>query len=81
MTIWLRIVKPARFRTFHDVRRLLPRTDALANGVVVFDIGGNRYRISASIRYANEKSRVGRIYIRHVMTHAEYTTRSREGTL
>jgi mRNA interferase HigB len=34
---------------------------------VVFDIGGNKYRLIAMIRYAKRK-----LYIRHVLTHREY---------
>ena len=32
-----------------------------------FDVGGNRYRLAAVIHYNTQ-----RIYVRHVMTHAEY---------
>lgn len=33
----------------------------------VFDIGGNKYRLIAAIHYNRKK-----VYIRHVLTHAEY---------
>jgi mRNA interferase HigB len=33
----------------------------------VFDIGGNKYRLVVAIHYNRKK-----VYIRHVMTHAEY---------
>jgi antitoxin component HigA of HigAB toxin-antitoxin module/mRNA-degrading endonuclease HigB of HigAB toxin-antitoxin module len=73
LVTWKKIVKAAHWQTPHDVQATLPATDILPGGVVVFDVGGNNYRISANIRYVNELSRVGRVYIRHVMTHAEYT--------
>jgi len=36
-------------------------------GFTIFDVGGNRYRIAAVIHYDQQ-----RLYIRRVMTHAEY---------
>ena len=43
---------------------------------MVFNIGGTKYRLVADVRYD-----LGRVYIRHVLTHAEYTRRTRAGTL
>lgn len=37
------------------------------SGITVFDVGGNRYRIAAVIHYDKQ-----RLYVRQVMTHAEY---------
>lgn len=37
------------------------------DGVTIFDVGGNRYRIAAVIHYDKQ-----RLYVRQVMTHAEY---------
>ena len=37
------------------------------DGFTIFDVGGNRYRIAAVIHYDKQ-----RIYVRAVMTHAEY---------
>ncbi len=37
------------------------------DGFTVFDVGGNRYRIAAVIHYDKQ-----RLYVRQVMTHAEY---------
>jgi len=34
---------------------------------MIFDVGGNRYRLAAVVHYNTQ-----RIYVRHVMTHAEY---------
>jgi mRNA interferase HigB len=42
----------------------------------VFNIGGNKYRLVVDMRYD-----LGRIYIRHVLTHEEYTRRTQEGSL
>lgn len=34
---------------------------------VIFDIGGNKYRLIAAVHF-----NTGIVYIRHVLTHAEY---------
>jgi mRNA interferase HigB len=36
-------------------------------GLTVFNISGNNYRLIAAIHYNR-----GKIYIRHILTHAEY---------
>ena len=37
------------------------------DGYTIFDVGGNRYRIASAILYDKQ-----RIYVRAVMSHAEY---------
>lgn len=81
LVTWAKVVRAARWRTSHDVKAMLPATDFLSGGITVFDVGGNNYRISANVRYVNEVSRVGRVYVRHVMTHRESVRRTRNATL
>jgi mRNA interferase HigB len=50
-----------------DVRKTYPHADAVGE-FTIFNIGGNKYRLATSIHY-----RTGKVYIRHVMTHAEYS--------
>ncbi len=49
-----------------DVRRTFSSADAVGKWAV-FNIKGNRYRLIVEINYTFR-----RIYIRHVLTHAEY---------
>jgi mRNA interferase HigB len=63
---WFRVAKKAAWRTLADVRRTFSTADAVAKWTV-FNIKGNQYRLISEINYA-----FGRIYIRHVLTHAEY---------
>lgn len=81
LVTWAKVVRGAHWQTPHDVKATFPATDFLPGGVAVFNVGGNNYRVSASILYVNAVSRVGRVYLRHVMTHAEYDRRTRDGTL
>jgi mRNA interferase HigB len=63
---WFRITKKATWTNLADVRKTFARADAVGK-LTIFDIKGNQYRLIAEINY-----RFGRVYIRHVLTHAEY---------
>ena len=63
---WYRIAKKAEWRSLEDVRKIFPTADGVGK-YTVFNIKGNAFRLIAEINY-----RTGRLYIRHVLTHAEY---------
>ena len=63
---WFRIAKRALWQDLTDVRRTFATADAVEKWTV-FNIKGNKYRLITEINY-----RFRRIYIRHVLTHAEY---------
>jgi mRNA interferase HigB len=63
---WFRIAKKAGWRNLADVRKTFSTADAVGKWTV-FNIKGNQYRLIAEISYV-----FGRIYIRHVLTHADY---------
>ena len=49
------------------VKRVFGSADILRNGRVVFDIGGNKYRL---VVWVNHHS--GVVYVRFIRTHSEY---------
>ena len=63
---WYRIVKHEHFYSFSDVKKLFPQADQVGR-FVVFDIGGNKYRLIAFLRYPHQ-----RLFIRNILTHKEY---------
>ena len=63
---WFRIAKKALWQNLADVRRTFVTADAVEKWTV-FNIRGNQYRLITEINY-----RFQRVYIRHVVTHAEY---------
>jgi mRNA interferase HigB len=63
---WYRVAKQASWTSLVDVRKTYPSADYV-DGLTVFNISGNKYRLIVTIRYKK-----GRIFIRHVLTHAEY---------
>jgi len=63
---WFRIAKKALWKNLADVRRTLSSADAVRKWTA-FNIKGNHYRLIAEINYV-----FSRIYLRHVLTHAEH---------
>jgi len=63
---WFRIAKKATWQSLAEVRRSLSNADGVGKWTV-FNIKGNQYRLITEINYTS-----GRIYVRHVLTHAEY---------
>jgi mRNA interferase HigB len=63
---WYRVAKQAAWRDLHDIRQSWPKTDQVG-ACVVFNIKGNEYRLIAWVKFKSQK-----IFIRHVLTHAEY---------
>lgn len=59
-----------------QVRKDFPTVDFIGPRKAVFDVAGNRYRLIVDMRYD-----LGRIYIRHVVTHAEYDRLMKRGLL
>ena len=63
---WYAQVRQAQWPNLAEVKREFPSADQVQR-FTVFNIGGNNYRLIARIEYSQQK-----IYIRSVMTHAEY---------
>jgi mRNA interferase HigB len=66
LTRWYKIVEQSTFTSFAELRATFPSAD-LVGEWVVFNIGGNKYRLVASIHFNR-----GKVYVRHVLTHNEY---------
>ena len=66
LNYWLHIAKAADWRSPADVRRDLNGVDFVGD-LVVFDIGGNKFRLIAIVNY-----RTHIVFIRHILTHKEY---------
>ena len=63
---WYRSVKNDNFANFAELRAIFPTADQVGK-LTVFNIGGNKVRLIAAIHYNRKK-----VYIRAVLTHAEY---------
>lgn len=63
---WYRMVKRIKPSDFAAMKSSFPATDKVGE-FHVFDIGGNKLRLIAYVRYQHQK-----IYIKHVLDHCEY---------
>ncbi len=63
---WYSLAKHADFSSFSELRATFPSADQVGK-LTVFNVGGNKVRLIAAIHYNRQ-----RIYIRAVLTHAEY---------
>jgi len=76
LSVWHAVVERAKYETPHDVKADFGTADFIGAKRVVFDIGGNKYRLVVKMEY-----RWGRVYIRHVVTHEEYDKLTKENAL
>ncbi len=68
LLLWYTRLKAATFHSFAELREVFPDADQVGN-LMVFNIGGNKVRLIAAVHYNRQK-----VYIRAVVTHAEYDT-------
>jgi mRNA interferase HigB len=75
---WLSIIRYADWDEPEDIKRTFGRADLLGNGSerVVFDIGGNNYRLIAKYYFGDKMAHLS---IKWIGTHTEYDELCRRG--
>lgn len=63
---WHDLMQERSFRSFAELRSVFPHASQVGK-LTIFNIAGNNVRLIAFMRYDEQ-----RVYIRHVLTHAEY---------
>jgi mRNA interferase HigB len=63
---WYKTAQQASWINLIEVQAIYPKAEAVGN-FTVFNIKGNKYRLIASINYIRQI-----IYIKYILTHAEY---------
>lgn len=75
---WLKLMQKGEFTDFASVRAVWPHADLVrARGdvpVVVFNVGGNKYRLVASLNWTYRA-----VYVKHIVTHPGYDAWNRKG--
>lgn len=66
LQVWYQTMEREIFSDFNELRKTFASADYV-DGLTVFNIGGNKYRLIVSIHYNRRK-----VYIRNVLTHTEY---------
>jgi len=69
--LWLTALKYADWNTPEDILKTFGSTDLIGNGSdrVVFNIGGNNYRLIAKYHFAEIKAH---LFVKWIGTHTEY---------
>ena len=66
--VWLAISSAAQWTGPQDIKRQFGSTvDFVGDNRVIFDLGGNRYRLVVHVSFT-----FGRILVKFIGTHAEY---------
>ena len=63
---WRHIMEHNTFQNFAELRQAFASVDKVGERYV-FNIGGNKYRLIATIAYS-----IQTVWVKHVLTHAEY---------
>ncbi len=63
---WYRVASSSDFANFAQIKQAFNSADYVPP-FVIFDVGGNNFRIVAVLHFNRQ-----RLYIREVLTHAEY---------
>ena len=67
LAVWYRLAHRATWKNLTEIRQLFPTADPVGE-FTIFNIKGNAYRLIAEITY-----KTGKIFIRHALTHADYS--------
>ena len=67
---WYKTASAARWNDLVQIRATYPHADAVGR-LMVFNMGGGKFRLVARVIYASA-ARQGTVFIRHILTHAEY---------
>ena len=68
LSAWLEEAEEAEWKSPQDIKDRYRSADFLSGDRVIFDIGGNNYRLMVLVRYRN-----GVLFIQKIGTHAEYS--------
>jgi mRNA interferase HigB len=72
---WANEIEAAHYETPAQIRQRHGSADFVAGDKVIFDIGGNKYRLVVRVRYANLRAQPplnGMVFILFLGTHREY---------
>jgi mRNA interferase HigB len=65
---FLEIARAADWPHFPALKRSFAAADYTSNGTIIFNIGGNKYRLAATVNFEKQI-----LLIERVLTHEEYT--------
>ncbi|MDJ0689803.1 MAG: type II toxin-antitoxin system HigB family toxin [Xenococcaceae cyanobacterium MO_188.B32] len=66
LRFWYKLTTQNQWQNLSVLRQIFPSADLVKN-FIVFNIGGNNFRLITYIDFQQNK-----VFIRHILTHAEY---------
>jgi mRNA interferase HigB len=69
---WLKLAEHGTFQNLAELKKTFRGVDMVPvkqRDFYVFNIGGNKYRLVAAVHFNTQQ-----LFIRHILTHAEYST-------
>ena len=66
LKVWYSICKNLTFKNFSEIKNIFNSSDFFEDKII-FDIGGNKYRLIVKIQY-----KIRTIFIKGIYTHKEY---------
>jgi mRNA interferase HigB len=63
---WYNLIKEQKFNNLVEIKNVFSDVDYI-EGLYIFNIGGNKARLIATINFKNSK-----IYIKTILSHSEY---------
>ena len=63
---WTTLATASNWKNYEDLKKTFPSADTYGD-CTIFNVGGNKYRLIALVDYETQT-----IYIKQVLTHAEY---------
>ncbi len=76
LAAWEQAIKQTDYKSLNELRRTFPSADYVHHRYIIFDIGGNKYRLITEIDYSAKVVNIKRIW-----THAEYSMRKNEDAM
>lgn len=67
---WIAEVEEANWQTPQDVKCRYASASILPNGIIIFNVKGNSYRLEVQISFNNNT-----VFVKWIGTHAEYDKR------
>ena len=71
---WIRVIRRKHYATSREVKADFPSVDFIGPETAVFNICRNDYRLVVAFVFP-----MGRVFIKKMMTHAEYTRLMKRG--
>lgn len=71
LSMWVASTENATWTTTSDIKREFASADFLSDNRVIFNIGGNKFRLIVEMQYID-----GAVIVLGVYTHAEYSRKT-----